>query len=215
MSRPAAPRSGHGSRHRIGPSRRPEDNPSMTRSQRPLAAVRTTPRHAVRRTGTEYAADVAAAIEELRPDLVVCPPVRLGAIVAAEAAGVPFDVVLPQTYTFFRRRAASALGLGLKPAQGSPACPRSARRHPRPASSVGTGPAPAGTHAHVGRARTMATFFDQFATPGLVSLTSAGSTSPATCRRTCATWSVLDDPAGRDGPWTPPPTTSGRARRAC
>jgi hypothetical protein len=58
-----------------------------------------------------YAQDVSDAIREARPDLVACSMFCLGGMVAAEAAGIPFDVMLPNVYPFprVRRRSCPAL----------------------------------------------------------------------------------------------------------
>jgi MGT family glycosyltransferase len=66
----------------------------------------------------DYAQDVSDAIHEVGPDLVACSMFCFGGMVAAEAAGIPFDVVLPNIYPF----PASGLppfGLGLQPARGT------------------------------------------------------------------------------------------------
>jgi MGT family glycosyltransferase len=64
-----------------------------------------------------YAADTLAAIAELRPDLVVSSFFALGAMAAAEAAGVPFDVLFPNCY-LLPAPGLPPLGLGLAPARG-------------------------------------------------------------------------------------------------
>ena len=64
-----------------------------------------------------YAADATAAIEDVRPDLVVCSFFAIGAMVAAEGAGIPFDVLFPNTY-LLPARGIPPLGLGLAPARG-------------------------------------------------------------------------------------------------
>ena len=64
-----------------------------------------------------YAADAAAAIADVRPDLVVCSFFAIGAMVAAEGAGVAFDVLFPNTY-LLPARGIPPLGLGLAPARG-------------------------------------------------------------------------------------------------
>jgi MGT family glycosyltransferase len=64
-----------------------------------------------------YAQDVSDAIREARPDLVACSMFCLGGMVAAEAAGIPFDVVLPNVYPF-PAPGLPPFGLGLQPARG-------------------------------------------------------------------------------------------------
>ena len=64
-----------------------------------------------------YATDVSDAIREARPDLVACSMFCLGGMVAAEAAGIPFDVLLPNVYPF-PAHGLPPFGLGLQPARG-------------------------------------------------------------------------------------------------
>ena len=66
-----------------------------------------------------YAADLAAAMAAHRPDLVVCSFFAYGAMVAAEAAGVPFDLLVPNAY-LFPAPGMPPVGLGLRPAAGLP-----------------------------------------------------------------------------------------------
>jgi MGT family glycosyltransferase len=65
-----------------------------------------------------YAADVDVAIAERRPDLVVCSMFALGAMVAAEAAQIPFDMLLPNIY-MLPAPGMPPMGLGLQPARGA------------------------------------------------------------------------------------------------
>jgi hypothetical protein len=69
-----------------------------------------------------YAADVTARCRSARPDLVVCSFFAYGAMVAAEAAGVPFDVLVPNAY-LFPTPGMPPVGLGLKPAKGTARAP--------------------------------------------------------------------------------------------
>jgi UDP:flavonoid glycosyltransferase YjiC (YdhE family) len=66
-----------------------------------------------------YAQDVSDAIREARPDLVACSMFCFGGMVAAEAARIPFDVVLPNVYPF-PAPGLPPFGLGLQPARGVP-----------------------------------------------------------------------------------------------
>src|SRR5262245_51170122 len=47
-----------------------------------------------------YARDVDAVLGQVRPDLVVCSMFCMGGMAAAEGAGIPFDVLLPNIYLF-------------------------------------------------------------------------------------------------------------------
>ncbi len=64
-----------------------------------------------------YASDVDAAIAVRRPDLVVCSMFSLGAMIAAEGAGIPFDVLMPNIY-LLPAAGMPPMGLGLQPARG-------------------------------------------------------------------------------------------------
>ena len=64
-----------------------------------------------------YKIDVDAAIDAARPDLVVCSQFAFGAMVAAEAAGIPFDVLMPNIY-LIPARGMTPMGAGLRPAKG-------------------------------------------------------------------------------------------------
>src|SRR5262245_26176523 len=64
-----------------------------------------------------YAQDVSDAIRDTRPELVVCSMFCMGGMLAAEAAGLPFDVLLPNIYPF-PAPGLPPFGLGLQPARG-------------------------------------------------------------------------------------------------
>ncbi|MGH3674270.1 MAG: glycosyltransferase [Mycobacterium sp.] len=61
-----------------------------------------------------YAADLTAAIKDRRPDLVVCSFFAIGAMVAAEGAGVPYHVLMANIYGL-PARGLPPFGLGLQP----------------------------------------------------------------------------------------------------
>ncbi len=65
-----------------------------------------------------YAADTASAIVEHRPDLVLCSQFAFGAMVAAEVASVPFDVLIPNIY-LFPFEGSTPFGLGLRPGRNA------------------------------------------------------------------------------------------------
>ena len=64
-----------------------------------------------------YVTDLTEAIAERRPDLVLCSQFAFGAMIAAEAAGIPFVVLMPNAY-LLPAEGAPPFGLGLQPARG-------------------------------------------------------------------------------------------------
>ncbi|GAB2498713.1 glycosyltransferase [Promicromonospora xylanilytica] len=83
----------------------------------PLAQARGMADHMLVGPAAGQALDVAATVERVRPDLVVTSFVALGAMVAAEAKGIPFDVLLPNIYTM-PAPGMPPMGMGLRPAAG-------------------------------------------------------------------------------------------------
>jgi len=63
-----------------------------------------------------YAQDVSHAIEATSPDLVVCSMFCVGAMIAAEQAGVPFDVLFTTIYPL-PAEGIPPFGIGLRPAR--------------------------------------------------------------------------------------------------
>lgn len=66
-----------------------------------------------------YAADVDDAVADVRPDLVVCSMFALGAMIALEASGTPFDVLMPNAYAL-PAPGMPPFGTGFAPAKGAP-----------------------------------------------------------------------------------------------
>jgi MGT family glycosyltransferase len=64
-----------------------------------------------------YAADVTVAIESARPDVILCSQFAFGAMIAAEAAGIAFDVLMPNVY-LLPSPGTPPMGMGLQPARG-------------------------------------------------------------------------------------------------
>lgn len=64
-----------------------------------------------------YAADVTAVIADDRPDAMLCSGFALGAAIGAEAARVPYAIMLPNVY-LLPARGMPPMGLGLPPARG-------------------------------------------------------------------------------------------------
>jgi MGT family glycosyltransferase len=65
----------------------------------------------------QYADDVHEALAERRPAAVICSMFCLGAMVAAEAAGIPFVVLFPNVYPL-PAHGLPPFGIGLRPARG-------------------------------------------------------------------------------------------------
>lgn len=65
-----------------------------------------------------YAADVREAIADTQPELVICSMFCLGGMVAAEAARLPFDVLVPNVYPM-PAEGMPPFGIGLRPARSA------------------------------------------------------------------------------------------------
>ncbi|WP_448808845.1 glycosyltransferase [Agromyces bauzanensis] len=63
------------------------------------------------------AADTIAAADAIRPDLVVTSSVAIGAMIGAEARGVPFDILIPNAYPL-PAKGMPPFGTGMSPARG-------------------------------------------------------------------------------------------------
>lgn len=63
-----------------------------------------------------YIADVNDAIATTRPDVVLCSQFAYGAMIAAEAASIPFVVLMPNAY-LLPAKGMPPFGIGLKPAR--------------------------------------------------------------------------------------------------
>src|SRR3954470_4273059 len=153
-----------------------------------------------------YAADVRAAVTTLHPDLVVCSFFAYGAMIGAESAGVPFDVLVPNAY-LFPTPGMPAFGLGAQPAHGP-----LGRLRDRTANAM-AGRLWDKRMAEVNELREgldlapIDHFLDQVdhARRHLV-LTSEAFDFPAELPdRVRYVGAILDDPAWAEVPWTPPP----------
>jgi glycine/D-amino acid oxidase-like deaminating enzyme len=81
------------------PNRRPEHDPCRDwECKYPWQLVERLTRTLFVGPAGRYAEDVRDAIGDVRPDLVICSMFCMGGMVAAEAAGLPFDVLLPNIY---------------------------------------------------------------------------------------------------------------------
>ena len=100
------------------PDHQPENAPYPEwELRRPTALVREMIAHLIVDPAAGYAADAAAAIRTTKPDLVLTSFFAFGAMLAAEAAGAPFDVLMPNIYPL-PAPGMPPFGLGLSPAHG-------------------------------------------------------------------------------------------------
>ena len=153
-----------------------------------------------------YAADTTAAIESTRPDLVVCSMFAVGAMFAAEAAGVPYDVLLCNCY-LLPAPGMPPFGLGLKPARGPLGRMRDRAMTGFSARLWSKGlPTLNGVRAQYGLGP-IEDFFHPFRTARRVLvLTSADFDFPAELPDNARyVGAVLDDPEWAAGEWSAPP----------
>jgi|GEM_PF-91252 len=102
------------------PDHRPENAPYPEWELRsPPTQVREMINHLIVRPASGYARDVTDAIRANRPDLVAVSFFAFGAMIAAEAENVPFDVLMPNIYPL-PAPGLPPFGPGLRPAQGPP-----------------------------------------------------------------------------------------------
>jgi MGT family glycosyltransferase len=83
----------------------------------PLSVARGTADYMFTGPAPVQARDTAAALDAAGPDLVVVSSFALGAMVAAESRGIPFDVLLPNAYPL-PAKGMPPFGSGMKPAKG-------------------------------------------------------------------------------------------------
>lgn len=97
--------------------RDPANNPFKDWQLGPVAQLRGLADHLIAGPAAGYARDLLDEVEVERPDLVLTSVFAVGAMAAAESAGLPFDVLLPNIYPF-PAEGVPPLGLGLRPAKG-------------------------------------------------------------------------------------------------
>ncbi|WP_411732642.1 glycosyltransferase [Paeniglutamicibacter sp.] len=83
----------------------------------PMGLARDTVKSMFVEPAPQQARDTASAIDEVRPDLVLTGFGAFGAMIAAEARGVSFDVLLPNTYPL-PAKGMPQVGTGFAPAKG-------------------------------------------------------------------------------------------------
>ena len=83
----------------------------------PTSQARAMSDHMIVGPAPGQAADTVAAIDAVRPDLVVASFFGVGAMIGAESRGVPFDVLIPNVYSL-PAPGMPPLGAGMSPAHG-------------------------------------------------------------------------------------------------
>ncbi|MEV1131225.1 nucleotide disphospho-sugar-binding domain-containing protein [Agromyces sp. NPDC049794] len=83
----------------------------------PMSLARGMAEHMISGPAADQARDTAAAIDAIRPDLVLASFVGVGGMIAAEARGVPFDALIPNVYPL-PAKGMPPLGAGLAPGRG-------------------------------------------------------------------------------------------------
>ena len=154
-----------------------------------------------------YAQDVGSAIADTDPELVTCSMFCLGAMIAAEARGLPFAVLMPNIYPL-PAPGLPPFGMGLQPARGG-----LGRMRDRALNAIGErlwdhyGLAELNALRRQHRLPPVAHVFDQVrrAHRQLVQTTPAFDFPAALPANARYVGPVLDDPAWADeGSWTPP-----------
>ena len=83
----------------------------------PMAQARGMAEHMLVGPAPAQADDTIRAIDEVEPDLVVTSGFALGAMIAAESRGVPFDLLMPNVYVL-PADGMPPFGAGLRPVRG-------------------------------------------------------------------------------------------------
>ena len=153
-----------------------------------------------------YAADTLAAIADDRPDLVVCSFFTIGAMIGAEAAGLPFAVLFPNPY-LLPAPGMPAFGMGLQPARGALGRTRDRALNAVTGRLWAKGLPPINELRARHGLEPLDDFFDQIhRAHRLLVLTSADFDFPAELPANVRyVGPVLDDPAWAATPWTAPP----------
>ena len=153
-----------------------------------------------------YAADVLAAVADDRPDLIVTSFFALGAMVAAEAAGLPYDVLFPNAY-LLPAPGMPPFGLGFQPATGPLGRLRDRVVAGFSARSWNKGlPRLNALRAEHGLPPQTSVFEGILNARRVLVLTSADFDFPAELPANVRyVGAVLDDPTWATTPWTPPP----------
>ena len=152
-----------------------------------------------------YAADTEAAIARHRPDLVVCSMFAVGSMIAAEATGTPYDVLLCNCY-LLPAPGMPPFGLGLRPAGGPLGRLRDRAMYAFNGRLWGRGLPRLNQLRATRGLDPIEDFFDSFRNARRVLvLTSAEFDFPAELPDNARyVGAVLDDPTWAAAPWTPP-----------
>lgn len=154
-----------------------------------------------------YADDVSQAIKETSPDLVVCSMFCVGGMIAAEAAGVPFDAVFSTIY-LLPAAGIPPFGMGLRPSRGLVGRCRDRTLNVLGERLWDRGLRGLNALRNQYGLSPLVHFFDQLRRARRQLVTTSADfdfpgTLPANARYVGA---VLDDPAwAEDASWTPPP----------
>lgn len=173
----------------------------------PTSLARGTVEHMMVGPAPGQAADTIAAIDVTRPDLVVTSSFAIGAMIAAEARGRSFDVLLPNAYPL-PAAGMPPFGMGLSPARGP--LGRLRDRVVRAASSALIDryglPRVNALRAEHGLEPVATTWSQLQRARRQLVLTSAAFDFPAALPENARyVGPILDDPAWAvDAPWTPP-----------
>lgn len=190
------------------PNRQPEHDPFRDwECRNPLQLISRTLDGLLASPAPAYAADFTAVLHEYRPDLAVCSFFALGAMVAAEAAGVRYDVLMPNTYVL-PAAGKPPFGLGAQPASGLMSRIRDRAVTTLVQRQWNKGLDRLNDLRKDYGLEPMEDFWDQVRQANKVLVLTSHSFDfpaelPSTVRYVGA---VLDDPAwAADQPWTPPP----------
>jgi MGT family glycosyltransferase len=153
-----------------------------------------------------YVADTTAAIEDVRPDLVVSGYFTPGALIAAEAAEVPYDVLIPNPYVL-PAPGMPPFGMGLRPATNALGRLRDRAIHAFTGRLWAKATEPLNElRTSLGLAPNGGIFDQILSARRVLVLTSAAFDFPAELPGNVRyVGAVLDDPAWAEQPWTAPP----------
>lgn len=153
----------------------------------------------------DYAADLTAAVRDSRPDLVVCSFFAIGAMIGAEAAGLPNYVLMPNIYGL-PAPGMPPFGLGEQPAAGAIAKTRNCVVSMLVTLQWNKGLGRLNQLRESYGLKPIGDFWDQVRhADKVLVLTSSAFDFPARLPSSVRyVGPILDDPAWADEPWVPP-----------